>query len=1229
MPGYIALCPHFHQPHFQLERVREEVFRASYLPWMELLEWAAEELEGFKVCLHLSGPWLQWIGQEKPSFCRRLARLAASPRIGLAGGLVDEAFVQLSSRRDDFYFQIRAYDRLCRSLTGVSCQEWQALHLVEREGGELALMEISRAAGMCGTKPILLLDVETFYQPYYSRPGNADDLGRLHYSVADPCSTTTCAHLPADMLMYPLRDEIAGQEFYGLPVHSQFRYQFLKRQPLAEGDRTRIEPRHYLFYVKDRLAKARSLAARLNHHQPPIAVIFEDAEKLGQWSGDPRGDLEWMKEFFIRVETDPEVAFTSPGLYLEQHGFFETYPVASSRSYPEWEKWTARRGIRGINLHDERLRKTTARLRDCEALLDGWERQILEKAGSQWDPAVKRAVMESAERFGIIEKMMSPAEQAIYSLVNRIRHMCYQEDPKWASRHPAYGAAPYYDMHSLACLELSMALLESFCSQAEWKHEAEPGVQVRDWEQDGCQEWILRCPGQYVVISPCGGCVSYYHRLDPDLAGDPDRMKAVLEEAVQNPLYAAAIQAQAGPLVLTETDSELSSQFYEEGGRVDHCRNSFRCQVRAVSRTGANHQSAFHNCPFEYESSSWDQDTAELVIIAKQKLEMPGYGRLPLIMRKSFKLSAKGLKASAEVMAGEGYFSAWPELQLVMEAVTSVAPSDEINLAPESWLEFNSGQGGLTAISMEMESRQPDEEYRRCMRGCLQGLKEARYYCRVTGPCGRSRLDLIQFTFDVGPEPAEINVRPAVKAYLSGLVFAEQSRMGYASSGICLELQIPLDEGRGVMGVTMNREFQNQGEGTGDSLSLVLAGKAKNAISDFFSFYFASVKPEIRQAYAGLLENDQDLSGNCGRMMLNSGEDALRFLLRFYYTGRRLLQEEPRQAILFNICGNICFDYFTRLFLEALGSKELEEIKDRTGQENIPGMVNAFRKDVRLRNWFRKGYSQGLNQASILNLNELIALQNYSSGGEYSFLKYALPAIRDLDGPMLDAGCGSGFAAQVMSRYMTVYAIDASRVRLARARAMSQALAAGKTDTVNQLLELIQLELGALEPDESCLLEPGILSTGTDSPVFIEGRLDRLPFDDAHFGCINCLDVIEHTSQPGFVIAELARVCRPGGRIALTVPSECGELLQRLHESIEGTMYPAMLHLHHFDRHALQALMEARGWREIECTEFDHIERADLLELAARCPDPDAVARTQAVEWLRAPAQIFAVYERM
>jgi SAM-dependent methyltransferase len=72
----------------------------------------------------------------------------------------------------------------------------------------------------------------------------------------------------------------------------------------------------------------------------------------------------------------------------------------------------------------------------------------------------------------------------------------------------------------------------------------------------------------------------------------------------------------------------------------------------------------------------------------------------------------------------------------------------------------------------------------------------------------------------------------------------------------------------------------------------------------------------------------------------------------------------------------------------------------------------------------------------------------------------------------------------------------------------------------------------------------------------VRGDAYRLPFPDASFDLIIAAEVLEHLHDDGRAYAELARVLKPGGRIAVTVPrwfpeKVCWLLSDQYHE-VEG-----------------------------------------------------------------------------
>src|SRR5437764_2777514 len=95
---------------------------------------------------------------------------------------------------------------------------------------------------------------------------------------------------------------------------------------------------------------------------------------------------------------------------------------------------------------------------------------------------------------------------------------------------------------------------------------------------------------------------------------------------------------------------------------------------------------------------------------------------------------------------------------------------------------------------------------------------------------------------------------------------------------------------------------------------------------------------------------------------------------------------------------------------------------------------------------------------------------------------------------VLDAGCGSGRMLEELERYGDVHGVDVTpeAAEMARSR--------GHRDVVT-------------------------------------GPLEHLPWPAAAFDLITCLDVLEHLPDERAALRELARVCKPGGWMVLTVPA--------------------------------------------------------------------------------------------
>jgi SAM-dependent methyltransferase len=111
---------------------------------------------------------------------------------------------------------------------------------------------------------------------------------------------------------------------------------------------------------------------------------------------------------------------------------------------------------------------------------------------------------------------------------------------------------------------------------------------------------------------------------------------------------------------------------------------------------------------------------------------------------------------------------------------------------------------------------------------------------------------------------------------------------------------------------------------------------------------------------------------------------------------------------------------------------------------------------------------------------------------------------------LLDAGCGSGQAlADAAARGATVTGLDAT---------------AGLLDIARERTPSAELRVGDLE---------------------------QLPFEEGTFDVVTAFNAIQYAADPAWAVFELARVCRPGGMVAVGVwgdPRRCETegLFQRL-----------------------------------------------------------------------------------
>lgn len=400
-------------------------------------------------------------------------------------------------------------------------------------------------------------------------------------------------------------------------------------------------------------------------------------------------------------------------------------------------------------------------------------------------------------------------------------------------------------------------------------------------------------------------------------------------------------------------------------------------------------------------------------------------------------------------------------------------------------------------------------------------------------------------------------------------------------------------------------------------------------LKEFFDYYFRSIDEEVLNQYRQLLPGVADLAGAYAELFSRSDEEAIAFLLDFHDLSTRLRQDKPEQAILFNVHNNICFPFFIKYIWKVISNSERNKIIKALDSPNLEEIIDKLKDNRDLRNWLRQEIGSSLSQQDLFTLNEIIALQNFSSGGEYSFLKYVYPLVQRMQGKVLDAGCGAGFASLVMSQFLSVHSVDACKARLERAMALSSLMKRGEKEIFPRVIKLIEEELGSIAVQCEFPRAEDLLDGTSREVTFTEGSIDSLPYPDSYFETINCLDVLEHTYSPKMIIKEFGRVLKPGGRVFITAPTRYGEVEQRIWESIEGTIFPAMLHMHHFDPESLTRMFSENGFKEVEVVPFDFMEWDEFLEIAEMSPARELADELKAHPFSRVALQLFAVYERM
>ena len=166
----------------------------------------------------------------------------------------------------------------------------------------------------------------------------------------------------------------------------------------------------------------------------------------------------------------------------------------------------------------------------------------------------------------------------------------------------------------------------------------------------------------------------------------------------------------------------------------------------------------------------------------------------------------------------------------------------------------------------------------------------------------------------------------------------------------------------------------------------------------------------------------------------------------------------------------------------------------------------------------------------------------------------------------LDAGCGQGrHSLELLRRRCPVIALDLNGDDLSHTRFLLTALAKD----------------GAVAEGPAQTQRTGRRS----GFLTLRGNTLALPFRAARFDRIICSEVLEHVTDPAQAVSELGRVLKPGGLLAVSVPTPFTERAYRF--ASDDYFNTPGGHVRIFSPHSLTALLTAEHLRVLDLT-FAH-----------------------------------------
>ncbi len=102
--------------------------------------------------------------------------------------------------------------------------------------------------------------------------------------------------------------------------------------------------------------------------------------------------------------------------------------------------------------------------------------------------------------------------------------------------------------------------------------------------------------------------------------------------------------------------------------------------------------------------------------------------------------------------------------------------------------------------------------------------------------------------------------------------------------------------------------------------------------------------------------------------------------------------------------------------------------------------------------------------------------------------------------------------------------------------------------------------------------------------TYVIGDINKLDLPDSHFTTVICIEILEHLPNPNQAIKELARICKPGGRVIIAAP-DFSTIRWSIIEVLYGLLIPNGYHDDHCtktDEQMITNLCDLNGLKHVK-----------------------------------------------